>query len=75
MEMLWRGDNISYVQGPAQALVIIATHMFQLPLWARDGRFRGMYRPTGFAAKYLVSLSLAWAERGIGALYISIFSL
>ena len=40
---------------------------------ARVGAFRGVHRPTCFAAVYLVSLGLAWAERGTGALYISIF--
>ena len=34
------------------------------------GGFRGTYRPTCICSQYLVSLGLAWAERGMGALYI-----
>ena len=34
-----------------------------------------MHRPMCFAAMYLVSLGLAWAERGMGVLHISILDL
>ena len=49
---------------------LFTTHTFQLPLWARGGGFRGTHRPTCICSQYLVSLGLAWAERGMGALYI-----
>ena len=39
------------------------------------GLFRGDHSPTCFAAKYLVSLGLAWAERGMTALHTSILGL
>ena len=39
------------------------------------GGFRGVHRPTCSAAMYLVSLGLAWAERGMGALHIGILGL
>ena len=59
-------DNVSYVQGLAQPVVII--HHPQVS--TASVRFRGTYRPTCICSQYLVSLGLAWAERGMGASYI-----
>ena len=65
-------DNISYVQDSAQALVIFhCSHVSTVSL-SKGWGFRGVYRPTCFAAMYLVSLGLVWVERVMGTLYISI---
>ena len=61
-------DNVSYVQGLAPPLVII--HHPHVSTASVSKGFRGMHRPTCICSQYLVSLGLAWAERGMGALYI-----
>ena len=64
-------DNVSYVQGLAQPLVIIHhPHVSTASVSKGWGGFRGMYRPTCICSQNLVSLGLAWAERGMGTLYI-----
>ena len=63
-------DNISYVQGLAQPLVIIHHPRISTASLSKGWGFRGTCRPTCLAASTLVSLGLAWAERGMGALYI-----
>ena len=61
-------DNISYIQGPAQPLVIIHhPHVSTASLSKGWGVFRGMYRPTCLAASTL-SLGLVWVGRGMGGL-------
>ena len=72
-------DNVSYIQGSTQALVIIhCPYVSTAPLreGGREGVlvFRGAHRPTCSAAMYLVFLGLAWAE-GMGAFHISILGL
>ena len=68
-------DNVSYVQGSARALVIIHCPHVSTASLSKGWGFRGAHRPTSSAAMYLVSLGLAWMERGTGALYISILGL
>ena len=53
-------DNVSYVQGPAQALVIIHHPHISTASLSKGWGFRGTYRPTCFAAS---TLSL-WVLRG-----------
>ena len=68
-------DNIPHVQGSAQALVIIhCPHVSTASLSMVWGS-RGVHRPTFSATMYLVSLGLAWPEKGMGALYISVLGL
>ena len=63
-------DNVSYVQGPAQPLVIIHhPHVSTASLSKGWGCLEGRIGLTA-CSQYLVSLGLAWAERGMGALYI-----
>ena len=54
---------MSYVQGSAQALVIIRCPHVSATSLSKGWGFRGAHRPTCFAAMYLVSLGLAWVER------------
>ena len=64
-------DNVSYVHGLAQPVVIINhPHVSTASVSKGWGGFRGTYRPTCICSQYLVSLGLAWAERGMGASYI-----
>ena len=63
-------DNISYVHGLAQPVVIIHHPHVSTASVSKGGGFRGTYRPTCICSPYLVSLGLAWAERGMGASYI-----
>ena len=71
-------DNISYVQGPTQVLVIIhcpyvstaSLSMVCVCVCVGGGGVVG-----GLCSQYLVSLGLMWAERGMGASYKSILSL
>ena len=51
-------DNISHVQGPAQALVIIHQPHVSTASLSKGWGFRGAYRPTCSAASTL-SLGLA----------------
>ena len=53
-------DNVSYVQGPAQPLVIIHHSHVSTAYLSKGWGFRGMYRPTCLAAS---TLSL-WVLRG-----------
>ena len=63
-------DNVSYVQGLAQPLVIIHhPHVSTASL----SKGWGVERDTQaylLSSQYLVSLGLAWVERSMGALYI-----
>ena len=68
-------DNISYIQGFALALVIIHCPHVSTVSQSKGWGYRGAHRPTCFAVMYLISLGLAWAERGMGAMYISILGL
>ena len=62
-------DNVSCIQGPAQPLVIIHhPHISTAPL-SRGWGFRGMYRPTCFAASTL-SLWVLSGQRRAWALCI-----
>ena len=63
-------DNVSYVQGLAQPLVII--HHPHVSTFLFEQGVGGIEGCIGLPAcsQYLVSLGLAWAERGMGALYI-----
>ena len=66
-------DNVSYVHGLAQPVVIIHhphVSTASVSKLIKGGGFRGTYRPTCICSQYLVSLGLAWAERGMGASYI-----
>ena len=56
-------DNVSYVHGLAQPVVIIHHPHISTASVSK-------YRPTCICSQYLVSLGLAWAERGMGASYI-----
>ena len=58
-------DNVSYIQGPAQALVIIH----------RPHVFRGAYRPTCSAPSTLSLSESCMGGEGHGRLYISILGL
>ena len=62
-------DNISYVRSPRSGFGNYSQPKFQLPLSARGGGLRGAHKLTCSAATYLVSLGLAWAERGMDTLY------
>ena len=61
-------NNGSYVQGSAQALVII--HCPHVSTASEQG-FGGVEAYL-LCSQYLVSLGLAWVERSMGALYVSI---
>ena len=67
-------DDISYVQGSIRTLVIIhCPHVSTATLskWGGGGVPRGAQAYL-LCSQYLVSLGPAWAERDMGALYISI---
>ena len=68
-------DNVSYIQGPAQSLVIIHhPHVSTASLskgWG-GGWFRVTYKAFLLCSQYLGSLGVAWVERGMGTLYIYI---
>ena len=70
-------DNVSYIQSPTQALVIIhCPHVSTASLSKEGGGgVRGAYRPTCFVANTVSLWFLAWAERDMGTLYISILGL
>ena len=71
-------NNISYIQGPAQPLVIIHhPHVSTASLSWGVGWGGGKRDVLAYllCSQYLVSLGLAWVERGMGALYISILGL
>ena len=63
-------DNVSYVHGLAQPVVIIHHPHVSTASVSKGGGCRGTYRPTCICSQCLVSLGLAWAERGMGASYI-----
>ena len=67
-------DNVSYVRGCAQALVIIHCPHVSTTFLNKGWGFSGAHRPTCSSAMYLVSLGLVDGE-GIGTLYISILGL
>ena len=58
--------NVSYVQGLAPPH---HPHVSTASV-SKGWGFRGTHRPTCICSQYLVSLGLAWVERGMGALYI-----
>ena len=62
-------DNVSYVQGPAQVLVIIHHLHVSTASPSKGWESGGAYRTNCIAASTL-SLGRAWTERGMGALYI-----
>ena len=58
-------DDASYVQGPAQALVIIhCPHVSTVSLNKQWGVQRNVYACL-LCHQYLASLTLAWMERGM----------
>ena len=63
-------DNVSYVHGLAQPVVIIHPPHVSTASVSKGWGFRGTYRPTCICSQYLVSLGLAWVERGMSASYI-----
>ena len=65
-------DNVSYVQGFAQASVIIHHPCFNCPSEQGVGGLEGC---RGLPALQPVSLGLARAETGVGTLYICILGL
>ena len=50
-------DNVSYVQGPAQALVIIHHSHVSTASLSKGWAFSGTYRPTCFVASTIPCLS------------------
>ena len=66
-------DNVSYVQDSAQTLVIIhCTHVSTASLSMGGGGGVVGHIAYLLCSQKLVPLGLAWAERGMGALYIGI---
>ena len=55
-------DNISYVQGPAQPLVIIHHPHVSTASLSKGGGIRGTYRPTCLAASFCLSGSCMGGE-------------
>ena len=63
-------DNVSYVQGLPPLVIIHHPHVSTASVSKGCGGLEGRIGLPAFASQYLVSLGLAWAERGMGALYI-----
>ena len=57
-------DNVSYVQGLAQPLIIIHHPHVSTASLSREAQAYLL------SSQYLVSLGLAWVERGMGTLYM-----
>ena len=68
-------NNVSYVQGSTQALVIIHWPHVSTASLSQGWGFRRAHRPTCSAAMYSASLGVAWVERDIDTLHISILGL